>query len=258
MKPSSQAQKYMGVALFLLVAHGCSTSQPAVPTSPTSATATADGSILKATVPVPQSPVGDARLTDAPFTLVATPAVGLFREQSFLYRFELRDAEGTLVLESGSLNEPIWAFTAELGIDARYTWRTRAELGEVVGSWSSAGSFLTPATPPSPCAHLNDPVGILGCWRDVVFDDAVGEGELYEFLRNAAREFNRAGVPDGPFGILRKVAGNNCEGYSCDIICAGQGDDQLQWDVLVDEQFVVWGSPIPEIRSDVCEIQFPD
>ena len=45
---------------------------------------------------------------------------------------------------------------------------------------------------------------------------------------------NAAGVSGGPFGILEKASGNNCGGYSCDIICSGQGNAQKQWDVLID------------------------
>jgi hypothetical protein len=53
-----------------------------------------------------------------------------------------------------------------------------------------------------------------------------------------------------------KESGNNCGGYSCDIICAGQGSSQKQWDVLVDEKYARWGSPIGDgQRVRPCEIQ---
>jgi hypothetical protein len=75
------------------------------------------------------------------------------------------------------------------------------------------------------------------------------------FLSGSAKDFNAAGVPDGPFGILRKTGGNNCNGYSCDILCSGQGSNQKQWDVLVDSKYVTWGAPIPDIREDTCVVQ---
>jgi hypothetical protein len=76
------------------------------------------------------------------------------------------------------------------------------------------------------------------------------------FLKASARDMNRAGVSGGPYGVLRKKSGNNCLGYSCDIICAGQGSSQRQRDVLIDEKYATWGSPLGAgQRVDVCEIQ---
>jgi hypothetical protein len=56
-------------------------------------------------------------------------------------------------------------------------------------------------------------------------------GQIVDFLRGSAHDLNVAGVAEGPFGILQK--GNACNGYSCDIICSGQGSAQKQWDVLI-------------------------
>jgi len=53
-------------------------------------------------------------------------------------------------------------------------------------------------------------------------------------LRGIASDLNAAGIPGGPFGILRKESGNQCGGFSCDIICSGQDSQQRQWDVLRD------------------------
>jgi hypothetical protein len=79
-------------------------------------------------------------------------------------------------------------------------------------------------------------------------------------LRGAARELNARGFSEGPFGILRKTGGTNCGGYSCDIICSGQGNAQKQWDVLSDHDGraeATWSGPhtVPNIRIDTCEIQ---
>ncbi len=88
----------------------------------------------------------------------------------------------------------------------------------------------------------------------------MSDGQLVEFLRSVARSLNGNGISGGPFGLLRKGGGSNCGGYACDIICAGQGNGQKQWDVLGDAegaQSPGWGGPatVPNIRVDVCEIQ---
>jgi len=260
MKGIARTPVFLRVAIGLLVLSGigCSTSvQPTAPTPSPNASSAPDGSTLKATPPVPQSPVGDQQVpARTPITLVAAPADGIFVAATFQYRFELRDAEGELVQESGLMGDTSWQVTADLEADSRYLWRVRAEIGNAAGPWSETVSFMSP--PRSPCAHLDDPLAIIGCWIAIVFDDEPGPGEHWELLSNVAREFNRAGVPGGPFGILVKQSGNNCVGYSCDIICAGQGNDQEQYDVLIDDRIPVWGGPIEQIRADVCEIQWPD
>ena len=87
------------------------------------------------------------------------------------------------------------------------------------------------------------------------------KGQILQFLRSVAQSLNRNGISGGPFGILRKETGNQCGGYSCDIICAGQGSSQRQYDVLGDvegAQSPGWGAPhtiANNIRVDVCEIQ---
>jgi len=80
------------------------------------------------------------------------------------------------------------------------------------------------------------------------------------FERAVAHDLNANGVGGGPFGILRKGSGNRCNGYACDIICAGSGSGQKQWDILSDwdgAQSPSWNGPktYPNIRVDACEIQ---
>ena len=83
---------------------------------------------------------------------------------------------------------------------------------------------------------------------------------MVSFLRGVAVDLNANGIGGGPFGVLRKSGGSSCNGYSCDIICSGQGTAQQQWDVLGDmegAQVPGWGGPktYPDIRVDTCEIQ---
>lgn len=77
------------------------------------------------------------------------------------------------------------------------------------------------------------------------------------FLRGVAARLNAAGIDGGPFGILVKTGGHNCHGYSCDIICAGNGSGQRQWDVLVDvggASTPIWQGPLSQIAVRPCEV----
>lgn len=261
MNRSTRPLAWLSVTALALFVAGCVSSDPAMPTAPSLDLGSApDGSTLKTTAPALQTPTGDQRLGLPPFTLVASPVAGTFAQVPFSYRIEVHDSNGVLVQDSGQLNAPVFSITLPLDQDRRYTWRARAEFAHGAGPWSVTGSFFTPAKPPNPCGHLFDPVGIIGCWISVLWDGDVGHGELFALVQAVAKDLNRAGVEGGPFGILRKTVGNNCEGYSCDIICAGQGSNQDQYDILVNESVPVWGAPNngPNIRQDVCEIQEPD
>jgi len=197
----------------------------------------------------------------APYTLIASPVAGTFAPGPFAYRIEVHDWNGRLVQDSGALASPVFTITVPLESDRRYTWRARAEFERGAGPWSATGSFLTPSRASNPCGHLFDPVGIISCWMEVLWDDGpVGSRELLALTRAVAKDFNRAGIEGGPFGLLRKTTGNNCSGYACDILCAGQGNDQVQYDYLVNDEVPVWkgGNSVDEgIRVDICEIQWP-
>jgi hypothetical protein len=86
----------------------------------------------------------------------------------------------------------------------------------------------------------------------------MSSGQLVDFLINTTRSLNRNGIAGGPFGVLRKAAGHNCGGYSCDIVCAGNGGAQRQFDVLSDAdgaQIPVWAQVGGPIRVDICELR---
>ena len=148
-------------------------------------------------------------------------------------------------------------------------WRVRASDGETTSGWSATQTFRTAAAPapspsPSPgpapggpCVSSN-PQKIVECERSKY--GHMSSGQVVEFLKATARSLTSNGISGRPFGILRKAGGTNCNGYSCDAICAGQGTGQLQWDVLGDSdgaQVPSWNGPAgyPNIRVDVCEIQ---
>lgn len=149
-----------------------------------------------------------------------------------------------------------------------YFWRVRAIDSEIASTWSGTQSFRTPSgsspgpgpspgpAPGGPC-NSSDPQAIVECERNKF--GHMGSGEIVAFLRAVVDSLNRNGIPGGRFGLLLKDSGNNCGGYSCDILCSGQGGGQRQWDVLSDSdgaQDPKWselhGS---EIQVRVCEIR---
>jgi hypothetical protein len=144
----------------------------------------------------------------------------------------------------------------ELNLNEAHTWRVRARLGGYTGPWSALASFRTFQDPrlANSCAHVGDPLGIVEC-RRAQFGN-INDEDLPEFLALIAFDLNLGNIPGGPWGILQKTVGTNCEGYSCDIICSGQGDDQNQFDVLQDAE----GDALPmwSEHSDIvvrfCEI----
>lgn len=145
-------------------------------------------------------------------------------------------------------------------------WRVRASDGGVAGPWSDAAVFRTPPAPvvigpppPPPsgnCAAAASPLAIVECTR-AKFSAHMGHTELIAFLRATAINLNNAGVSGGPFGLLRKENGANCNGYSCDVLCSGTGTSQRQYDVLIDaegDQKPIWpgAKTYPSIRMDAC------
>jgi hypothetical protein len=236
---------------------GCTSANPLLPTPPTTVNTdtAASAPTLKVSAPLAQSPSNDEKLARTPVTLTAVGASGIFQSTSavqLFYRFELYDAAGGRMADSGVVLQPSWTVPVNMNDSERHTWRVRAENGPFVGPWSDLASFLAPN--PRPCGPPNflTPLSIIACHINEYGDNL--HGQLEVFLFDVAIDLNRAGVPGGPYGRLRKTSGNNCNGYSCDIICSGQGSRQRQHDILIDERFPIWGSPIGGPRVDVCEI----
>lgn len=138
-----------GLAALLAAAPAC-TRHSQTPTAPTTegagtVTATADGSTLKATAPVPTSPIDNQQVTETP-TLVATASTWKFGQGGPLqYRFELFNEAGVKAQDSGLVGSPAFKITAPLDFSKRYTWRVRAEYQGAFGPWSTTASFVAPA-----------------------------------------------------------------------------------------------------------------
>lgn len=194
---------------------------------------------------------------------------------SIQYQFQVTTDPGfSSVVASGMVVEGggRTGFTpgADLAASTQHFWRVRATDFETTSGWSVTQSFRTPAAagpapgptpgpnPGAPCDSSN-PDAIVRCERNK-YPGFMNNSQLVDFLRATARSLNRNGIGGGPWGILRKEGGNQCNGYACDIICAGQGTSQRQVDVLSDVesgQGAGWGAThtYPGIRVDVCEIQ---
>ncbi len=120
--------------------------------SPTAASAAADGSTLKSTPPTAQSPVNGQQPNslDVVLTLANSTtkyAVGIAPR----YRFQVMNAAGTLAYEvanvaSGGAGVTAHTVTAALEGDRPYSWRARAEHDGAVGPWSVAANFVAPAS----------------------------------------------------------------------------------------------------------------
>jgi len=202
------------------------------------------------------------RLRNAPRTGPAGPIT---------YTLELADNEAF------SNKFAVWQFderadetrftaAADLIAGRRYFWHVRAFDSTTLGPWSSTHAFQTPLpvvivpTPPSggSCASSTTPLNIVECRRSQYGKTMTGS-QTVAFLRGVATDLNAKRVDGYPFGILSKP-GSACNGYSCDIICAGNGSSQRQWDVLLDGDpdtgaaIPTW-SPLAGIVVRSCEIQ---
>jgi hypothetical protein len=134
--------------------------------------------------------------------------------------------------------ETVYLPTAALQWGATYYWRVAAGDGQVNSSWAVAsfrtpnpapgpGPGPTPGPPPGgPCAGSE--IDIVTC-RRAPFGPTVSPSEAPSLLRGIAQDLNR-GMSTPRYGILRKTTGNNCGGFSCDIICSRDGQ---HWDVLI-------------------------
>lgn len=256
-------QTYSAFALAAVTALTLACSQAAAPptspagTDPGSSTANPDGSTLKVTTPVPVSPAGGVEITDLDPDLVINNAEWKFvGGLPLAYVFEVFGDGGELVYRSNPVAEgPGGRTTHETAVDLRqnevHTWRAYAVYQGQRGPMPSTASFKTFNRFGTVCSGSEQ--AIVEC-RKAQYG-FIQHDQLPEFLERVAYDLNRGGHEHAPYGRLIKDVGANCHGYSCDIICSGQGGAQRQWDVLVDEnslQGPVWSRvATPTVR--VCE-----
>lgn len=222
--------------------------------------------------PVPVSPANNEQVSTATPTIRARNATWVGPVGNLGYEFQVASDQGFTQLRAAAIvpeGAGETTFTSSpLPGGGTFYWHVRASDGETTSLWSATQVFRTAAAGPSPSPSpgpapggpcvSSSPLSIVQCERTKY--GHMSPGDTVNFLKAVARSLNANGIAGGPYGILRKSGGSNCNGYSCDIICTGQGTGQKQWDVLSDSdgaQIPNWNGPAsyPNIRMDVCEIQ---
>jgi hypothetical protein len=221
--------------------------------------------------PTAASPINGATAPSTTPAIVAGNAATVGPVGFLSYEFQVAtDQAFAHLVAAGIINEGSGQTTfnsSPLANGTTFYWRVRAKDSETTSAWSVTQTFKTPAAPapspspgPSPapggaCVSGN-PLTIIQCERAKY--GHMSATDTFNFLVAAARSLTSNGISGAPFGLLRKTGGSSCNGYSCDIICSGQGNSQRQWDVLGDSdgaQTPSWGGPstVPNIRVDVCD-----
>ncbi|HTL46123.1 MAG TPA: hypothetical protein VL262_17430 [Vicinamibacterales bacterium] len=218
------------------------------------------------------SPINNAQISGTTATLLVSNATWVGPVGGLSYEFQVARDQGFGSLASAGIvlegHGQTTFVTAALAGPATYFWRARASDGPTTSAWSGTQTFRTAAAAPSPSpspapapggpCNASDPLTIVTCERNKY--GHMSTGDIVNFLFASAQSLTRNGIAGAPFGVLRKSGGSNCNGYSCDIICSGQGNSQKQWDVLGDSdgaQTPNWNGPatVPNIRVDTCDIR---
>ena len=221
--------------------------------------------------PIAISPVGGAKVTSSTPEFVFSNAARTGSPGLVTYVIEVASNSAFAGILAA------WQFTEQPG-QTRFTapsalpsgallyWHVRA-FESTLGPWSDTSTFTTP-TPSIPntggggstgssCTNALTQLAVVQCRRGQVTGH-MDASQMLTFLRNVAADINKAGTWGAGYGLLRKSGGASCGGYSCDIICQGNGSSQRQWDVLGDvdnSQVPTWNGPSisPNIRVDACE-----
>lgn len=223
--------------------------------------------------PVQRSPIENAQIATRRPELLINASTRNVSIGNVVYEFQIStNVPFSGIVSAGERAEagPVISYSPDIDLaaSATYYWRARATDRETTSAWSNPQPFRTAAgapapgpgpgpAPPSggPCNSSN-PTAIVECERAKY--GHMSHSQMYDLMVAIVQSLNRNGIGGGPFGILRKQSGTNCNGYSCDIICSGNGGGQRQWDVLGDidgAQSPGFSGPIPTIRQDVCEIR---
>ena len=225
--------------------------------------------------PVPLAPIGGATTSSRNPEFRVRNSVRSGPTGSVNYTFEIAEDQAfgamvAIVTVAETASDTKFTIAQTLKASTKHYWRVRGFDRNAASPWSLTQSFVTPApvaapspspspTPtPGAACNSSNPETIIKCERAKY--GYMSSSQTLDFLRASAKSLNRTAISGSPFGILRKAGGSGCGGYSCDIICAGQGNAQQQYDVLGDAegaQSPGWGSPktYPNIRVDVCDIQ---
>jgi hypothetical protein len=226
--------------LAVITTAACSKSPqaPASPnaSSPTAASANADGSTLKSTAPTPQSPINGQQPQSLEVVLIANNAAAKYANGlSASYRFQIFNAGGTLAYEAANVAQGGGGLTAHtvtttLEGEQPYTWQVRAEIGNDVGPWSSRANFVAPATNGYIRGNeLYDPLlngktvgNLVG---DVSWVPGVGI-KLNSQLGYVSYQLPQT-LTEGEFSLLVTGMPANTEGGKTKLFAMGQGFDDI-------------------------------
>ena len=247
------------IAVLTATTLACSnTATPPTAPTPPSGGGASDGSTLKANAPGVVSPSGGVEIEDLTPLLTINNASAQYLPNAVLsYIFEVINSANQVVYRSAPIEQGSGGRTShEIGVTLNteevHTWRAWAVYQGLRGPLSSAGSFKTFSRFGVSCAHHGNPLAIIQCRH--AQHGGMDHDEAVEFMREVAYDFNRARIGGhDEWGILVKTVGNNCHGYSCDIICEGNGNDQNQYDILIDEAIPNWAE-VSEVTERQCEI----
>jgi hypothetical protein len=221
---------------LLALAVACSKSPS--PSSPGATTevigeAAADGSTLKVTAPVPQSPVGGAQPQD--LTFVAGASTAQFASTpALVYHLEIKNGGGTTVCTGTATSSGSTVTvrpTCTIDFDTNYTWRIRAAAtnSAAVGPWSAAASFRSPSGGYIRPQEVFDPltngktVGeIIG---PVTFIPGVGV-RLEDFESHIRYRLPQT-LLKGEFSIIITGMATNTEGDKTKVMAMSEGLDDI-------------------------------
>src|SRR5437763_2432102 len=197
--------------------------------------------------PTPVAPVNNAVAASVTPSIVVGNAAIVGPVGALAYEFQIAsDQAFSKLVSAGIIAEGAGQTkfnSGPLTAGATMYWRARASDGQTTSAWTVTQVFRTPAPvapPPSPsptpvpgaACVSSSALGIVTCERNKY--GHMTATDLVNFLKSTAKSLTSNGISGAPFGILRKSGGTSCNGYSCDIICTGQGTSQKQWDVLGD------------------------
>jgi hypothetical protein len=222
--------------------------------------------------PVPISPTNNERTASLgpEFRFANAPHAGNPAQITYTLEIATNDSFANKVVA--------WQFLEQPGGDTHFVsasglppgtqlfWHVRASEATALGPWSDTAVFRTPVPvvlPPTPppdvpglpgaaCASATSHLGVVECRRKQY--SHMDRAQTNQFLRLVAADLNNGHFQGGAFGIFKKTSGNNCMGYSCDIICSSGGG---AWDVLGDwdgDQSPLWLFKGSEPPNPSCEI----
>jgi hypothetical protein len=136
----------------LVLSAGCAdgTGNALTPTLPTitDTNVNADGTRLKVTAPSTLAPRASVRVSNLTPQLSVSNAAGEFADANLTYEFEVY--EGSSLRASSNVSSNVWTVPANtLSENRTYSWRARAKMNDVDGSWSESAVFMTPLPRPT-------------------------------------------------------------------------------------------------------------